>query len=260
MSTFADRIADARRAQHMTQTKLAELLDVSPEAVSKWERGEYAPTPEKLALLYKELKLPYLEDTDAEPLYSEAHMSAFIKGRTSGRGFPETQKALAYAKQAHEGQFRMPGDTPYINHPLTMVCHALAMGLEDDVLLAALLLHDVLEDCPVRTDELPVNEKVRRIVALVTKTGREEQAYYADIAGDLRACLVKCIDRCYNLGTMALGFSKEKIAQYVAETETYYPPLLKTLKAAPQYNDASWLLDYQIRALLRTAKRISSLA
>lgn len=242
--TFADRIADARRAQHMTQTKLAELLSVSPEAVSKWERGEYAPTPEKLALLYKELKLPYLEDTDAEPLYSEAHMSAFIKGRTSGRGFPETQKALAYAKQAHEGQFRMPGDTPYINHPLTIVCH----------------LHDVVEDCPVRTDELPVSEEVQRIVALVTKTGREEQAYYADIAGDLRACLVKCIDRCYNLGTMALGFSKEKIAQYVTETETNYPPLLKTLKAAPQYNDASWLLDYQIRALLRTAKRISSLA
>ena len=81
---------------------------------------------------------------------------------------------------------------------------------------------------------------------------------YRAIESDLRACLVKCIDRCNNLSTMALGFSKEKIEEYIAETETYYPPLLKALKAAPQYNDASWLLDYQIRALLRTAKRISS--
>ena len=50
-----------------------------------------------------------------------------------------------------------------------MACHALAMGLEEDELLAAILLHDVCEDCGVPPGELPVCEEVRRIVALVTK-------------------------------------------------------------------------------------------
>ena len=56
-----------------------------------------------------------------------------------------------------EGKFREPmsAQIPYINHPFTMACHALAMGLEDDELIAALLLHDVVEDCGVSAEELP---------------------------------------------------------------------------------------------------------
>ncbi len=255
---LAEQIYEARRAKNMTQSELAELLGVSVEAVSKWERGVYAPGSEKLALLYKTLGLSYIENEDAEPLYNEDHMSAFIKGKISGGDFPETQKALPYAKRAHEGQFRDPGNTPYINHPLTMVCHALAMGFDDDILLAALLLHDTVEDCGVTADELPVGEKVREIVSLVTKTGKTEEAYFAAIEKNPHACLVKCIDRCNNLSTMALGFDGEKISEYIMETEQYFLPLLKIIKAVPEYNNASWLLDYQIRALLRTAKRISS--
>lgn len=257
--TFGEQIAEARRAQKMTQSALAELLGVSPETVSKWERDTYLPSPERLPALYQVLKLPYLENEEAEALYNEQHMSAFIKGRISGRDFPETQKALPFAKQAHAGQFRKgSGKVPYINHPLTMVCHALAMGIEDDVLLAALLLHDVPEDCGTAPDTLPVSEPVREIVRLVTKTGKSPKAYYAGIAKNPIACLVKCIDRCNNLSSMALGFEQEKIREYVHETEAYYPPLLQMLKGTPAYNNASWLLDYQIRALLRTAKRISS--
>ncbi len=256
--TFGEQIYEARRAKNMTQSELAELLGVSVEAVSKWERGVYAPGSEKLALLYKTLGLTYIENEDAEPLYNEDHMSAFIKGKISGGDFPETQKALPYAKRVHEGQFRDPGDTPYINHPLTMVCHALAMGLEDDILLAALLLHDTAEDCHVTPDELPVGKEVQEIVSLVTKTDKDEGMYFEAIKKNPRACLVKCIDRCNNLSTMALGFDEERINKYIKETEEYFTDLIKVLKDTPAYNNASWLLDYQIRALLRTAKRISS--
>lgn len=38
-SKFADRLTDLRKEQHMTQADLAKKLNISPQAVSKWETG-----------------------------------------------------------------------------------------------------------------------------------------------------------------------------------------------------------------------------
>ena len=160
----------------------------------------------------------------------------------------------------HEGQYRKPTELniPYINHPLTMACHAMAMGLEEDILLAALLLHDVCEDCGVSPTELPVSSEVQEIVALVTKPkhGFSESKYYAAIMNNPKAALVKCIDRCNNLSGMAAGFSDERIQDYIDETKKYYPELLRAVKEQPEYNNAAWLLQYQIKSLLLAAKRM----
>ena len=248
----------------MTQSKLAEALGVSAEAVSKWEQDKYLPRSEKLAKLETVLDLSLYEESGTIRnlrLYDEDHMSAFLKGKLNSGIFPEATRALSYAKEKHAGTYRSPkaAKIPYISHPLTMACHAFAMGLEDDVLLAALLLHDVAEDCGVRADELPVSPAVQEVVALVTKPPKpySEKAYYQRIMGNPKACLVKCIDRCNNLSTMSAGFSDEKITEYTRETETYYPELLKIVKKCPEYNNAAWLLGYQIKSLLAMAKRIS---
>jgi GTP pyrophosphokinase len=47
---------------------------------------------------------------------------------------------------------------------------AASLGLEEDELLAAALLHDVCEDCGVTPEELPAGERVQQIVKLLTKT------------------------------------------------------------------------------------------
>ncbi len=70
------------------------------------------------------------------------------------------------------------------------------------------------------------------------------------------AAMVKCLDRCNNLSGMAAAFSVERMGDYIEETERYYPILLDVIKDQPEYNNAAWLLSYQIRALLLTAKRI----
>ena len=70
------------------------------------------------------------------------------------------------------------------------------------------------------------------------------------------ACLVKCIDRCNNLSVMSDGFSRKKMATYVKSTEKYVLPLLDVIKAVPEYNNAAWLLRYQITTLLETIKRL----
>ena len=141
-----------------------------------------------------------------------------------------------------------------------MACHAVAMGLEEDILLAALLLHDVCEDCGVMPEELLVSSEVQGIVALVTKPkhGFSESKYYAEIKSNPKAALVKCIDRCNNLSGMAASFSDERIQDYIDETEKYYPGLLRAVKEQPQYNNAAWLLQYQIKSLLLAAKKISA--
>ena len=66
--------------------------------------------------------------------------------------------------------------------------------------------------------------------------------------------MVKCIDRCNNLGTMAVAFQREKMIEYIEETETWYPRLLKIIKGQPEYNNAAWLLSYQIGCTLQTVK------
>jgi len=44
-------IAEQRRARGLTQAKLAEMIDLEQEAVSRWERGTRAPTLHRLQQL-----------------------------------------------------------------------------------------------------------------------------------------------------------------------------------------------------------------
>lgn len=48
---FADRLKDARRICGLSQEELAEQLDVSRQAVGKWEQGQSYPEVEKLLTL-----------------------------------------------------------------------------------------------------------------------------------------------------------------------------------------------------------------
>ena len=49
--SFADRLKDARRVCGLSQEELAEQLDVSRQAVGKWEQGQSYPEVEKLLTL-----------------------------------------------------------------------------------------------------------------------------------------------------------------------------------------------------------------
>lgn len=260
---LSELIAIARKNENLTQAALAEMINVSAEAVSKWENGSYQPGPDKCELLEEILHLSHYDYNGQRTngrYFDEEHMSAFLKGRLDSAHYPEAHRALTYAKEQHKSSMPRsgPGNVPYIAHPLTMVCHALAMGLEDDILLAALLLHDVGEECGISPSDMPFCEEVQQIVALVTKpkVGYDARKYFDAIAGNPKACMVKCIDRCNNLSTMAMGFSSAKMKKYILETETWYPRLLKIIKEQAEYNNAAWLLQYQIKGLLETAKRI----
>jgi GTP pyrophosphokinase len=49
-----------------------------------------------------------------------------------------------------------------------MACHALAMGLKNDDIIAACLAHDMVEDSDLKLADLPVSDQVREVVRLVS--------------------------------------------------------------------------------------------
>ena len=64
--SFAENLKLIRKERNLSQEELAEMLDVSRQAVSKWEQGEGYPEVEKLLLLSSKLNisLDYLMSTE----------------------------------------------------------------------------------------------------------------------------------------------------------------------------------------------------
>ena len=121
-------------------------------------------------------------------------MYEYIETYATAYNLQQTLQALPFAREKHKGQKRKVAKgnrQPYITHPLTMARHALSMGLTEDSLLAAILLHDVCEDCGVAPQELPVEAEVQEAVRLVTRVaGETKEKYYDQIRGNRIATLV----------------------------------------------------------------------
>ena len=270
---IGSRIRAARKARGLSQEQLGEKLGVSFQAVSTWEQGKYIPDSDHLPALARELDISldalFAEEENRWELkpvnYDFSHMFTFVKGRAQMLNMPQALALMDLLRRAHGEQLRRSRngfDTTYMVHPLTMACHALAMGLQDDDILAAALAHDMVEDAHIRPKDLPVGDRVREAVRLVSKSEYDpnepdwEDKYYANIRKDPLACMVKCLDRVNNLAGMADAFGREWMIRYTAETDKYYPALLDVIKKVPEWSDAWWLLRYQMMTTLEAFKRI----
>ena len=260
-----------REERNLTQEQVAEALGITFQAVSSWERNEYKPDTDKLVKLAElfDVSVSALVEENShvfktkEVIYDWEHMKTYVK--TTARNFKlkNTLAAVDFAVIAHEGQKRKKSKVPYIYHPLNLACHALSMNIIEDEIIAACLLHDVIEDCGVKLEELPVNSETKELVDLLTceKTtpeNRQEilESYYKKICKNPKASLIKCMDRCNNLTTMSWGLSRERIYRMISETEEYFPALIKTIKETTEYNNAAWLLKYQMESMLDIYKRL----
>lgn len=78
--SFAGNLKQIRKEKGLSQEDLAELLDVSRQAVSKWELGDGYPEVDKLLLLSKKLcvSLDVLMDTGYARLRKENEFSGGI--------------------------------------------------------------------------------------------------------------------------------------------------------------------------------------
>lgn len=164
--------------------------------------------------------------------------------------------ALALAVKAHAGVSRKYGDEPYSNHVIRVAFMVARTGADEDVVAAA-LLHDVLEDTdtppPAITDV--AGENVLRIVQELTNPShlpenkrkpraerkRIDREHLATVSKEAK--LIKLLDRIDNLRDVVKGPRDFQIL-YANESAA----LLEALRGShPEYEKD---LEHLIKSLL----------
>ena len=121
-------------------------------------------------------------------------------------------KALEFASVKHRDQRRKDADaSPYINHPIALANVLTREGVLEDVVLAAAILHDTLEDTQTTPAELREHfgDRIAGIVAEVTddknllKAERKRLQIEHAAAISREAKLVKLADKICNVRDVA---------------------------------------------------------
>lgn len=159
------------------------------------------------------------------------------------------QSALDFAEDVHSGQSRKSGE-PFIEHPINVASYLADLSLDATTIIAA-LLHDVIEDCDVTSDQ--ISEKfgldVAYLVDGVTKLQKldlsvNKSRVYANpipsgqaeslrkmlvaMAEDIRVVIIKLADRLHNMRTLG-ALKPSKRVSISQETLDIYAPLAHRL-------------------------------
>ena len=151
-------------------------------------------------------------------------------------------KALDFAAHKHKNQRRKGHDAlPYINHPIELVTLLWQKGgVRDEMVIAAALLHDTVEDTDTTFDELEreFGRDIRDLVAEVTDDKALPKAQRKQLQIDHaptlspRARLVKLADKIANLRDMLVAppanWSNERKLEYVKWGKQVIDPIRGT--------------------------------
>jgi len=178
---------------------------------------------------------------------------------------PETIKALELSLEAHKGQTRKSGE-PYIVHPI-LVAAITAKISNDEMMVQAALLHDVVEDTSATIEELELEfgDDVAHMVEGLTKiveirdeelipSGSDERLINSALTfrkmliasiKDVRVLVIKLCDRLHNMLTLdALSIEKQK--RIAEETIVVYVPIAHRLGISRLKNHLEDLSFYYI--------------
>jgi len=146
------------------------------------------------------------------------------------------ERALRFSASAHRGQKRMSGED-FVSHSIA-VALILAEQLLDSTTIAAALLHDVVEDSDVRTEDIAkefgseiagIVDGLTKISSLTFRSSAEEQVenyrkLLLSIAKDARVIIIKLGDRLHNMRTLE-HLPPERRSRIALETREIYAPL-----------------------------------
>ena len=84
-------------------------------------------------------------------------------------------KAIIFATQVHDGQLRKGSNSPYILHPLEAAAIVSTITLDEEIIAAA-VLHDVVEDTPATLAQVEsmFGKRVACLVACESENKRED--------------------------------------------------------------------------------------
>ena len=157
-------------------------------------------------------------------------------------------EAIAFAVSAHDGQRRKEREAPYILHPMEAAVIVGAMT-EDQNLIAAAVLHDVVEDAGITIEEIEekFGTRVRELVESETENKRadlppsdtwrirkEESLSVLKNTDDIAVLMVWLGDKLANMRAIYRDFKVEGVSMWqrfhqkdVAEQAWYYRSIVK---------------------------------
>jgi myo-inositol-1(or 4)-monophosphatase len=172
-------------------------------------------------------------------------------------------EAIAFAVKAHDGMRRKKSEVPYILHPLEAAVIVGTMT-EDQAMIAAAALHDVVEDADVSIEEIEerFGRRVRELVQSETEDKRaerppeetwrvrkEESLAVLRDTDDIGVLIVWMGDKLANMRSIYRDFKVEGVAMWqrfnqkdVAEQAWYYRSILKLTE---RLSDTSAWLEYK---------------
>lgn len=166
-------------------------------------------------------------------------------------------EAIALATQAHDGMIRKCGTLPYILHPMEAAVIVASMS-DDQELLAAAVLHDVVEDAGItlveieekfgsRVAELVASEtEYKRVYMPAAKTWKMRKEESVEVLRATKDVAVKMLylgDKLANLRSIHREHRKqgEKIWQQFNQTDPaqhhwYYRSIADAISELSQYD------------------------
>ena len=172
-------------------------------------------------------------------------------------------EAIAFAVKAHDGMRRKKGESPYILHPMEA---AVIVGTltDDQNLIAAAALHDVVEDAGITIEEIEerFGRRVRELVESETEDKRadlppsstwrirkEESLDVLKNTDDIAVLMVWLGDKLANMRGIYRDFKVEGNAMWqrfnqsdVSEQAWYYRSIVELTKAL---SDTSAWMEYK---------------
>lgn len=152
-------------------------------------------------------------------------------------------KSFEFAEEAHRGQIRKDGKTPYIAHPMEVVRILMSIHADEDTLISA-ILHDVPEDTTRTIEDVKAafGDKVAFLVDGVTKLSKVHyqndmpqhqveslKKLFLHSGEDLRVILIKLADRLHNMRTLGNLKDNNKRLRISRETLEIYVPIANLL-------------------------------
>ncbi len=204
----------------------------------------------------KPVSLPLLP-ADSE----DSQLSLRLKEYLKPEDIEQIWAAYRFSAAAHEGQLRRSGD-PYISHPVAVAGILAELHMDTPTLIAA-LLHDVVEDTGITTQQIgnQFGKQVAELVDGVSKLDKIEfqsasQAQAENfrkmllaMSQDVRVILVKLADRLHNMSTLDV-MGPEKRKRIARETLDIYAPIANRLglnAIYQQLEDLSFKYLYPMR-------------
>lgn len=183
-------------------------------------------------------------------------------------------EAIMFAVAAHDGMRRKKSETPYILHPMEAAVIVSTMT-DDQNLIAAAALHDVVEDAGITIEEVEAKfgKRVRELVASETEDKRadlppastwrirkEESLNVLKNTDDIDVLMVWISDKLSNIRAIYRDFKVEGNAMWqrfnqnnVEEQAWYYRSIAKLTE---RLSDTSAWLEYKALTELVFGKEV----